>query len=146
MASWYNGSLDKEINYDEDLALENVRSVAIVGNGNVAMDISRVLMKEPDVMAPYDIPSSVLAHLRKKHINSISLIGRRGAVQSAFTIKEIREISRIPGLKLYALKQEILNSFNEASQREMHPDFSTHARGVHRRNEFLKENCVILES
>ena len=102
MASWYNGSLDKDINYTQDLNLESVSDVAIVGNGNVAMDISRVLLKDPELMAPHDIPTPVLEHLRKSQIRSISIVGRRGLVQSAFTIKEIREMSRL--VKLYALR------------------------------------------
>lgn len=56
MANWYNGSLDLDINYDKDLGLENVSDVAIIGNGNVAMDISRILLKNPDIMASYDTP------------------------------------------------------------------------------------------
>lgn len=43
------------------------------------------------------------------------MIGRRGAVQSSFTIKEIREISRIPKLKVYAMFNEFKESFNEES-------------------------------
>lgn len=128
------------------MALEQVKNVVIVGNGNVAMDISRVLMKDPEKMAPHDIPTPVLEHLRNTRINSIALVGRRGAVQSAFTIKEIREISRIPDLTMYALKQELLDSFTEASEREQHPDFSVHARGIQRRTEFIRQTCVILES
>lgn len=49
MANWYNGSLDKaeDFSIDQDLGLEHVRDVAIIGNGNVSMDITRVLLKEP---------------------------------------------------------------------------------------------------
>jgi ferredoxin/flavodoxin---NADP+ reductase len=71
MANWYNGSLDRDVIYERDLALESVKDVAIIGNGNVAMDISRVLLKDPSIMAPHDIPTSVLEHLRKKQIRSI---------------------------------------------------------------------------
>jgi hypothetical protein len=45
--------------------------VAIVGNGNVAMDISRVLLKDPSLMAPFDIPTPVLNALRSKKMSSI---------------------------------------------------------------------------
>ena len=69
--NWYNGSLDKDIDYSKDLGLENVRDVAIIGNGNVAMDISRILLKNPLTIAPFDIPSSVMDHLKKSSVKNI---------------------------------------------------------------------------
>jgi len=120
--------------------------VAVIGNGNVAMDISRVLFKDPSLMAPYDIPTSVLKVLQKSQVRTIQLIGRRGAVQSAFTIKEIREISRVEGISIYALKEEFEASVNDQSLREMNPDFSVHARGIQRKFEFLKSSCHFLDS
>jgi adrenodoxin-NADP+ reductase len=65
MANWYNGSLDDDLNYDRDLRLEAVKDVSIIGNGNVAMDISRVLLKDPSILEPYDAPSEVINHLKK---------------------------------------------------------------------------------
>lgn len=47
IVNWYNGSLDKDIT-EEDLDLEHVNTVAIIGNGNVAIDIARILTKEPE--------------------------------------------------------------------------------------------------
>lgn len=95
MANWYNGSLDNDLDLDKDLDLPHVRDIAIIGNGNVAMDISRVFLKDPSLLHPYDSPSSVVDHLKKSSVKNINIVGRRGVVQSAFTIKEIREISRI---------------------------------------------------
>jgi adrenodoxin-NADP+ reductase len=95
--------------------LEEVNDVAIIGNGNVAMDISRVLLKDANILAPYDAPSTVIDHLKKSNIRSLQIIGRRGVVQSSFTIKEIREIFRIPGVKLYAMRDEFMESMNEES-------------------------------
>jgi hypothetical protein len=57
--NWYNGALDMDINYNEDLDLENVNDVAIIGNGNVAIDITRILSKDPEILRPYDIPTPV---------------------------------------------------------------------------------------
>lgn len=74
------------------------------------------------------------------------MIGRRGAVQSSFTIKEIREISRIKGVRLFVMRDEFEEGFNEESQREMHDDFSVHARGLRRKMEFLKDTCTFLEN
>lgn len=60
MANWYNGSLDDDLDYGRQLDLEHVRDVAIIGNGNVAMDISRVMLKEPQLLEPFDAPSKVI--------------------------------------------------------------------------------------
>jgi adrenodoxin-NADP+ reductase len=71
MANWYNGSLDDNLDYKEQLDLENVKDVAIIGNGNVAMDISRVILKEPSILAPFDAPSSVIEKLKSSQLRSI---------------------------------------------------------------------------
>ena len=47
IVNWYNGSLDRDSDIDSQLSLASVREVAVIGNGNVAMDISRVLLKDP---------------------------------------------------------------------------------------------------
>jgi len=95
MANWYNGSLDDNLDPNLDLDLKKLRDMAIVGNGNVSMDISRVFLKNPKLLEPYDAPTKVIEHLKKLKLKNLSVIGRRGVIQSAFTIKEIREISRI---------------------------------------------------
>lgn len=53
--------------------------------------------------------------LRKSAIKNLSLVGRRGIVQSAFSIKEIKELCRIDNLNVYLMKDEFENSFNEES-------------------------------
>ena len=120
--------------------------MAIIGNGNVAMDISRVLLKEPELLAPFDAPSHVVESLRKSAVRSIQMIGRRGVVQTAFTIKEIREVSRIKGIRLYALKEEFERSMNDESIRETHADFSVLSRGYLRRTEFIRDSFNFLDN
>jgi hypothetical protein len=145
MANWYNGSLDDDLDYKQQLDLERVKDVAIIGNGNVAMDISRVILKDPSLLAPYDAPSQVIEHLKNSNLRSIQMVGRRGVIQTAFTIKEIREVSKIKGIKLYALKEEFLRSMNEESIRETHADFSVHSRGTLRKTEFIRDSFNFLE-
>lgn len=74
------------------------------------------------------------------------MIGRRGLVQSAFTIKEIKELCRIDNLNVYMLKEEVENSYNEESLKEMMAGFSTFSRGIKRRSDYLKETCKIIEN
>lgn len=71
VVNWYNGSLDMDLDYQKDLNLEHVRNAAIIGNGNVAMDISRVLLKDPESMSPFDIPSAVVENLRRSNLKTI---------------------------------------------------------------------------
>ena len=146
IVNWYNGSLDNNLDYEKELNLEHVRDAAIVGNGNVSMDISRVLLKDPSLMAPYDIPTGVLEHLKKSSIKNLSIIGRRGVIQSAFSIKEIREISRIQNLQMYVFREEFDASINDASSVEIGAGFSPYSRGWYRRTEFLRETCKIVEN
>ena len=106
LVNWYNGSLDNDISFENDIMLDKVRQVAIIGNGNVTMDISRVMLKDPALMAPYDMPTPVVDLLKRGQVRSISIIGRRGAVQSSFTIKEIREVSKIKDVRMFVLREE----------------------------------------
>lgn len=71
IVNWYNGSLDDDLDYKHELNLEQVRHAVIIGNGNVSMDISRVLSKPSNVLAPYDAPSPVIQQLKKSEIWSI---------------------------------------------------------------------------
>ncbi len=90
---WYNGHPDhRQHRFD----LQEARSVALVGNGNVAMDVARVLLASPDHLAPTDIAGHALATLRTSQVREVILLGRRGPAQAAFSPKEIEEISELP--------------------------------------------------
>ena len=71
IVNWYNGSLDYDLDYEKDLNLESIRDVAIIGNGNVAMDITRVLLKDPNTLNHFDAPSSVMEKLKKSTIKNV---------------------------------------------------------------------------
>ena len=66
-------------------------------------------------------------------------------IQTSFTIKEIREISKIKGIRLFALKEEYMLGMNEASVRETHADFSVHSRGIQRKTEFIRDSFTFLD-
>lgn len=90
---WYNGHTDHR-KHRFDLA--NARRVAIVGNGNVAMDVARVLLAPVDHLAPTDIADHALEVLRSSRVEEVVLLGRRGPAQAAFSPKEIEEIAELP--------------------------------------------------
>lgn len=94
--AWYNGHPDY---VDAHFNLDHQR-VVVVGIGNVAMDVARVLAKSTDELAKTDISGYALESLRKSRVKEIVILGRRGAAQAAFTPKEIKEIGALDGVDL----------------------------------------------
>lgn len=62
-------------------AILQTHRVAICGMGNVALDCARILLQPPDRLAPTDIATHALSHLRKSMVQRVDIIGRRGPVQ-----------------------------------------------------------------
>ncbi|NIA68937.1 FAD-dependent oxidoreductase [Pelagibius litoralis] len=88
---WYNGHPAHR-----DLAPDlDTDSVAIIGNGNVALDIARVLVKTPAEMATTDLPDYAAEVLHSAPVRDVYLIGRRGPLDSKFTNVELREMARL---------------------------------------------------
>lgn len=88
---WYNGHPDYR-DFQFDLSQERV---AIVGNGNVAMDVARILAKTPEELSQTDIADYALAALRHSKVREIYILGRRGPAQAAFTNPEIKELGEL---------------------------------------------------
>src|SRR5271155_5451371 len=77
--------------------LSGARAV-VVGNGNVALDVARILVTDPNVLALTDIADHALESLRPCSVEEVVVIGRRGPLQSAFTTLELRELADLEGL------------------------------------------------
>ena len=93
--SWYNGHpAFSHLSPD----LENVEDVTIVGQGNVALDVGRILLKPVSELENTDMPSSVLDVLARSKVRRVRAVGRRGPGQVAFTTKEFREMLRLPNV------------------------------------------------
>jgi len=88
---WYNGHPDYR-DLEFDLSSE---SAIIIGQGNVAIDICRILAKSVDELRKTDIAAHALDALAESRIREIHLIGRRGPVQARFTTKELRELGQL---------------------------------------------------
>ena len=91
---WYNGHPDY---CDLPIDLSCERAV-VVGNGNVAMDVTRMLVLSPDALQKTDIADHALEKLRKSNIREVVVLGRRGAAQAAFTNPEIKELGKLEGV------------------------------------------------
>lgn len=92
--AWYNGHPDYA---DRAFDLSGERAV-IVGNGNVALDVARILTMDPDDLARTDIADHALAALRKSNIREVVLLGRRGPAQAAYTTPEFLALGDLPGV------------------------------------------------
>ena len=91
--AWYSGHPDAQV---DRFTLE-ARSAVVIGVGNVAVDVARVLAKSAEALSVTDMPDHVLDVLRRSNIEDIYMIGRRGAAQAKFTTKELRELGEIAG-------------------------------------------------
>ncbi|KAA1249024.1 NADP oxidoreductase [Mycobacterium simiae] len=77
--------------------LSGARAV-VVGNGNVAIDVARILVTDPEALALTDIADHALASLRPCGVQEVVIIGRRGPLQTAFTTLELRELGELGGV------------------------------------------------
>ena len=90
---WYNGHPDYT---DREFDLQ-VRQAVVVGNGNVAIDVARILLAPADRLASTDISDHALGALRASQIDEVTIIGRRGPAQATFTTPELREFVDLTG-------------------------------------------------
>ncbi|MBX7450438.1 FAD-dependent oxidoreductase [Mycolicibacterium sp. 3033] len=70
----------------------------VVGNGNVAIDVARILVSDPDVLAETDIADHALESLHARGVEEVLVIGRRGPLQAPFTTLELRELGDLEAL------------------------------------------------
>ena len=96
LVAWYTGHPDADRTRIE-AALAGVRSVVVVGVGNVALDVARVLARTPAELEPTDMPQHVLDTLAAMRVEEITVLGRRGPAQASFTTQELRELDELEG-------------------------------------------------
>ncbi|OBI50659.1 ferredoxin [Mycobacterium kyorinense] len=104
MVAWYNGHPDFT-DLPVDLSHERV---VIVGNGNVALDVARVLTADPDQLASTDISDHALDVLRASRVQEVVIAARRGPAQSAFTLPELIGLTTSADVVLDAADHELV--------------------------------------
>jgi len=109
---WYNGHPDyADLRFD----LSHER-VVVVGNGNVAMDVTRILVTDPEELAKTDIADHALAALRASKVREVVMLGRRGPAQAAFTTPELKEFGELAGVDVVVAEEDVrLDPLSEAS-------------------------------
>ena len=88
---WYNGHPDFR-DLEPDL---NTKAVVVIGNGNVAIDCARVLVKTPDEMSTTDIATHAADAIHAAPLEDVYMVGRRGPVEAKFTNVELREMGEL---------------------------------------------------
>lgn len=106
---WYNGHPD-HAGHRFDLSRE---AVVIVGQGNVALDLARMLAKSADALRHTDIAQHALESLAQSRVRDIHIVGRRGPAQARFTPSELMELGKITGCDVLVDEAEL--TLNEAS-------------------------------
>lgn len=92
----------------------NAKQVAVIGNGNVALDVARVLAKLPEDMLSTDIPDHVYQGLKASPVTDVHVFGRRGPAQVKFTPLELREACHIAGVDAIVYDEDF--KYDEGSQ------------------------------
>ena len=101
--AWYNGHPDyRDCRFD----LSQERA-AVVGVGNVAIDVARILCRSPQELATTDIADHALEALRSSRIKEVYLLGRRGPAQAAFTNPEVKELGELADADVTARHDEV---------------------------------------
>lgn len=106
--SWYDGHPDVPREWPLD-----AKEVAVIGNGNVALDVARMLSKHADDLLVTEIPDNVYAALKASPVTDVHVFGRRGPAQIKFTPLELRELSHSNDVDIVLYPEDF--EFDEAS-------------------------------
>lgn len=101
--AWYNGHPDYQ---NLDIRLD-MRGVVVVGMGNVAVDVTRILAKTAEELRQTDIANHALPVLAQSQVTDIYMLGRRGPAQAKFTTKELRELGELPNADVVVRPEEL---------------------------------------
>ena len=107
--SWYDGHPD----YPREWPLE-AESVAVLGNGNVALDVARILAKHADDLLPTEIPDNVYQGLKNSPVTDVHVFGRRGPAQVKFSPLELREVGELRDVDMIVHDEDF--TYDEASK------------------------------
>ncbi len=117
--AWYNGHPDyaqRQFDLSQEIAV-------VIGQGNVAMDVSRILSKSTDELRKTDMAAHALEALSQSKVKEVHVIGRRGPVQAAFTSPEIKEVGELSDCDVRVSPDDLV--LNPESQKELEdPNFS----------------------
>jgi ferredoxin--NADP+ reductase len=127
--AWYNGHPDyRDLEFDL-----SVNSAAVIGIGNVAVDVARILCRTPEELEQTDIADHALEALRSSKIRDVYMLGRRGPAQGKFTSPELKELGEMSDADVIILPEEA--KLDELSENSL----ATADRGTLRQVQIIKE-------
>jgi ferredoxin/flavodoxin---NADP+ reductase len=112
LVAWYNGHPDfQELEFDL-----NVERAVVIGNGNVALDVARMLALTPEELAPTDTTDPAIEAIGASTIRDIVVVGRRGPAQASWTTQELKELGELGGADVVVDPADLdLDAVSEAS-------------------------------
>ncbi|WP_158862186.1 FAD-dependent oxidoreductase [Leifsonia sp. AG29] len=108
--SWYDGHPDVPRHWPLE-----AEQIAVLGNGNVALDVARVLAKHPADLLTTDIPDNVHAGLAASPVTDVHVFGRRGPEDIKFTPIELRELGEVPGVDIVLYDEDFGRAADETT-------------------------------
>ena len=124
--NWYCGHPD----VDPAAFTLDAESVAVIGVGNVAVDVARILARNPEELRETDVSQPVLEALQASKVREVHMIGRRGPAQAKFTTKELRELGELPGVDVVVDAGEAdLDAFDPTGESARLAESDRHVRG-----------------
>ena len=129
--NWYDAHPDFERSWDL-----SAQEIAVLGNGNVALDVARVLSKPAEAMLSTDIPDNVYQGLRASQATDVHVFGRRGPAQVKFSPLELREAVHIDGVDTIVYDEDF--QYDEGSQKAI--DSNNQTRVMVKTLEELRSN------
>jgi ferredoxin--NADP+ reductase len=124
--AWYNGHPDQA---DREFDLSARRAV-VIGNGNVAVDVARMLVLDPDEIAPTDTADHAIESLAQARVEEVVVLGRRGPAQAAFTNPELLELGQLKRADVIVDPAEIELDAHSAAWIASDAADQTHRRNV----------------
>ncbi|MEU9918630.1 FAD-dependent oxidoreductase [Streptomyces sp. NPDC051001] len=101
--SWYSAHPDAV----DDGFVRDARSAVVIGVGNVAVDVARMLARGAAELNPTDMPQAALSALAASRVTEVHMVGRRGPSQARFTTKELRELGALPDTEVTVDPREL---------------------------------------
>jgi ferredoxin--NADP+ reductase len=124
--NWYCGHPD----VDPAAFTLDAESVAVIGVGNVAVDVARILARNPEELRETDVSQPVLDALMASKVREVHMIGRRGPAQAKFTTKELRELGELAGVDVVVEPGEVdLDAFDATGESARLASTDRHVRG-----------------
>ena len=108
---WYNAHPDY-VNTEVDLSSD---TAVVIGAGNVAMDVARILAIDPTELDPTDVAEHALVKLKQSNIRTVIICGRRGPEHAAFTAPELRDLPKLENTDVYIDEKQVAEATERAN-------------------------------